>query len=158
MIVIGYQGIGKSTYSNKDVTCIDLESGNFWVDGVRLDDWYKVYCNIANHLSKQGYTVFVSSHQVVRDELKKSDEQVCIVYPSHSLKAEWVQRLYDRYYNSHLDKDYKAWRNAEERYDENIDEMISDGKYFSVYEIKSMDYNVNKIVETLKKVGDDLDV
>ena len=87
MIVIGYQGIGKSTYSNKDITCIDLESGNFWVDGVRLDDWYKVYCNIANHLSKQGYTVFVSSHQVVRDELKNSDEQVCIVYPSHSLKA-----------------------------------------------------------------------
>ena len=43
MIVIGYQGIGKSTYSNKDITCIDLESGNFWVDGVRLDDWYKVY-------------------------------------------------------------------------------------------------------------------
>ena len=29
MIIIGYQGIGKSTYSNKDVTCIDLESGNF---------------------------------------------------------------------------------------------------------------------------------
>ena len=43
MIVIGYQGIGKSTYSNKDITCIDLESGNLWVDGVRLDDWYKVY-------------------------------------------------------------------------------------------------------------------
>ena len=57
-----------------------------------------------------------------------------------------------------MDKDYKAWRNAEERYDENIDEMISDGKYFSVYEIKSMDYNVNEIVDTLKKVGDDLDV
>ena len=57
-----------------------------------------------------------------------------------------------------MDKDYKAWRNAEERYDENIDEMISDEKYFSVYEIKSMDYNVNEIVDTLKKVGDDLDV
>ena len=50
MIVIGYQGIGKSTYSNKDITCIDLESGNFWVDGVRLDDWYKVYNMIVNRV------------------------------------------------------------------------------------------------------------
>lgn len=38
MIVIGYQGIGKSTLANKDLRFIDLESGNFWVDGKRADD------------------------------------------------------------------------------------------------------------------------
>ena len=66
MIVIGYQGIGKSTLANKDLRFIDLESGNFWVDGKRADDWYKPYCQIAEHLSRQGYIVFTSSHEVVR--------------------------------------------------------------------------------------------
>ena len=70
MIVIGYQGIGKSSLAGKN-NCIDLESGNFWVDGKRSDDWYKIYCNIALHLHRQGFTVFTSSHQVVRDYFKE---------------------------------------------------------------------------------------
>ena len=41
MIIVGYQGIGKSSISNPDTRCIDLESGNFFVDGKRPDDWYK---------------------------------------------------------------------------------------------------------------------
>ena len=53
MIVIGYQGIGKSTLAGRDHKFIDLESGNFWVDGKRADDWYKPYCQIAEHLSKK---------------------------------------------------------------------------------------------------------
>ena len=59
MIISGYQGIGKSSLAGKN-NCIDLESGNFWVDGKRADDWYKQYCQIANHLTEQGYRVFFS--------------------------------------------------------------------------------------------------
>ena len=79
MIIIGYQGIGKSTLAGKN-KCIDLESGNFWFydletyQKVRHNDWYIPYCNIANHLSEQGYIVFTSSHEVVRNELKKAVE------------------------------------------------------------------------------------
>ena len=51
MIVIGYQGIGKSSLAGRNNIFIDLESGNFWVDGKRADDWYKPYCQIAEHLS-----------------------------------------------------------------------------------------------------------
>ena len=69
MIFVGYQGIGKSSISGNGN--IDLESGNFWVNLTRYCDWYKVYCNIAKSLSEQGYNVFLSSHKVVRDELKK---------------------------------------------------------------------------------------
>ena len=58
MIISGYQGIGKSSLAGSH-NCIDLESGNFWIDGVRDNDWYKPYCKIANHLSEQGYIVFV---------------------------------------------------------------------------------------------------
>ena len=82
MIISGYQGIGKSTLAGKN-NCIDLESGNFWVGRKRSDDWYKIYCNIAVHLSRQGYTVFVSSHEVVRKELEKykKDNDIFLIFP-----------------------------------------------------------------------------
>ena len=41
MIYVGYQGIGKSSIAGKH-NCIDLESGNFWDNGVRADNWYKI--------------------------------------------------------------------------------------------------------------------
>ena len=125
MIVVGYQGIGKSTLAGRDHKYIDLESGNFWVDGKRADDWYKPYCKIAEHLSEQGYIVFVSSHEVVRQYLEEnSREVVVLVYPSIELKDEWIDKLTKRYARSKLDKDYKALMNAcEGRYVKNIKEL-----------------------------------
>lgn len=123
MIVIGYQGIGKSTLSGRDNKYIDLESGNFWVDGKRADDWYKPYCKIAEHLSQQGYIVFTSSHEVVRKQLENSSEIVALVYPSVELKDEWIEKLENRYKESGLEKDYKALMNAKDRYVENIREL-----------------------------------
>lgn len=123
MIVIGYQGIGKSTLASRDVCYIDLESGNFWVDGKRAEDWYKPYCQIAEHLSQQGYIVFTSSHEVVRERLKNSTEKVIVVYPAVELKDEWITRLEKRYQESGLEKDYKALMNAKDRYVENIQEL-----------------------------------
>lgn len=123
MIVIGYQGIGKSTLAGKNYKFIDLESGNFWVDGKRADDWYKPYCQIAEHLSQQGYTVFTSSHEVVRKQLENSKETVVVVYPSIELKDSWIDRLELRYQCSGLDKDYKALMNAKDRFEENIKEL-----------------------------------
>lgn len=35
MIIIGYQGIGKSTLAKNSLKYIDLESGNFWINGER---------------------------------------------------------------------------------------------------------------------------
>ena len=151
MIVIGYQGIGKSTISNADTKCIDLESGNFWVDGKRADDWYKPYCQIANHLSEQGYTVFVSSHEVVRRELEKSKEFVFIVYPSIKLQDEWLTKLENRYMQTKSNKDYKAYMNAKDRYRDNIIElMASHYGLFGHYEIRDMNYNLKDIIETLR--------
>lgn len=151
MIIVGYQGIGKSTLAGKD-GCIDLESCNFWVDGKRSDDWYKIYCQIANHLSKQGYTVFVSSHEVVRKELKNSKEFVYVVCPSLNLRYEWIDKLRKRYETSGLEKDYKALMNAEDRYCENIGElMCGDLPY---YRITGMDYDLGQIVNELKEKTD----
>ena len=123
MIVIGYQGIGKSTLAGRDHRFIDLESSNFWVDGKRADDWYKPYCQIAEHLSQQGYIVFTSSHEVVRNQLVDSREPVVVVYPALELKTVWLEKLCDRYQRTGLEKDYKAYMNAETRYSENIQEL-----------------------------------
>lgn len=141
MIIIGYQGIGKSTLANKDVRFIDLESGNFWVDGKRSDDWYKPYCKIAENLSSQGYIVFVSSHEVVRNQLVNSEEQVISCVPSLELKDQWINKLKERYERTGLDKDYRAYMNAKDRYTENIIEIAASG--FNVLWIESMDYDLN---------------
>ena len=146
MIIVGYQGIGKSTLAGTN-NCIDLESGNFWVDGKRADDWYKTYCQIANHLSEQGYTVFTSSHEVVRKELEKSNEKVFVVFPAINLKDKWIDKLKARYEATGLDKDFKAFANAEDRYKENITELMTGNLKF--YEITNMDYDLRTIVGVL---------
>lgn len=158
MIIIGYQGIGKSTLAGQN-GCIDLESGNFFYfnkrvgEIVRDTEWYVPYCQIANHLSEQGYTVFVSSHEVVRKELAKSDEIVYCVFPSILLKDEWVKKLKERYETTALEKDFKAWKNAEDRYKENIAELMNSG--FKFYEINDMSYRLQDIVSKLRKRAGD---
>lgn len=152
MIVIGYQGIGKSTLAGRDNKFIDLESGNFWVDGKRADDWYKPYCQIAEHLSQQGYIVFTSSHEVVRKQLENSSETIAIVYPSIKLKDEWIDKLEKRYAESGLEKDYKALMNAIDRYEDNIRELGEYGHERQVCRsiITSMDYDLEAALIHLK--------
>ena len=140
MIVVGYQGVGKSTLAGRDNKFIDLESGNFWVDGKRAEDWYKPYCKIAEHLSQQGYIVFVSSHEVVRKQLEDTKETIVVVYPSLKLKNEWLTKLEERYDRSGLEKDYKALMNAEYKYEENIKELSKSP--FNLLELDNMYYDL----------------
>lgn len=127
MIVIGYQGIGKSTLARTSKGFIDLESSSFYVNGKRPTDWHYYYNRIAENLSNQGYVVFVSSHIPVRDYFKTSDERAVIICPSKYLKDEWIQKLRTRYENNMTEKNLRALRNAEDRYEDNIDELIHDG-------------------------------
>lgn len=152
MIVVGYQGIGKSTLAGRDNKFIDLESGNFWVDGKRAEDWYKSYCKIAEHLSQQGYIVFTSSHEVVRKQLEFTNEPVVIVYPSIDLKDEWINKLEKRYQESGLEKDYKALMNAKDRYTENIKELVDHVHRSHTYglALTKMDYDLEASLIHLK--------
>ena len=144
MIVIGYQGIGKSTLARLSHGFIDLESGCFWNGGKRPKDWHIYYCQIAEHLSAQGYVVFTSSHKEVRERLKASSERVICVYPSILLDFQWKKKLKDRYDETKLTKDYKAWMNAEDRYHENISELMMCGIPHA--EIDRMEYNLGDII------------
>lgn len=152
MIIVGYQGIGKSSLAGRDKKFIDLESGNFWIDGKRADDWYKPYCKIAEHLSQQGYYVFVSSHEVVRNQLKDSQETIVVVYPSIDLKNEWIDKLETRYAETNLEKDYKALMNAKDRYDENITELGEFVNKNSVCGVKliKMNYDLESVLISIK--------
>lgn len=145
MIIIGYQGIGKSTLAKDSWKYIDLESGNFWINGERDEQWYKSYCNIANHLSAQGYTVFTSSHKEVREELKNSSEVVKIAFPALELKTDWLIRLTNRYNESMLEKDYKALINASLYYEDNINDLMNEP--FDKIVINNIDYNLRKLIE-----------
>lgn len=155
LIIVGYQGIGKSTLAKDGNGYIDLESGNFWVNGKRADDWYIPYCNIAMHLAQQGYIVFTSSHQVVRDYLSDNakDIELAVCYPDYQLKDVWIKKLEDRYNQTKLEKDYKAWQNAVDRYDENIDEIRS-SKRFHQITILGISYDLNFIIGSFKCVLD----
>lgn len=151
MIIIGYQGIGKSTLAKEHSKFIDLESGNFFVGGKRQDDWYVIYCQIAIHLSEQGKIVCVSSHKLVRDYLLSlpSTEKIGAIVPSIELKDKWIEKLKNRYEQSQLDKDFKAWKNAEDRYTENIKEILADIENTVV--IDDMNYSLLDIALRLNK-------
>ncbi len=154
MIIVGYQGIGKSSVSGAYNNCIDLESSNFWHECRRPDDWYIYYCKIAIDLSKQGFTVFTSSHKEVRDYLLHFTDQTGIVcvFPSVSLKDKWIKRLRDRYANDQSEKNFKALANAEDRYEANVTEMLDSGHLY--YEIDDADfehgYDLMKVVKYLR--------
>lgn len=160
-IIIGYQGIGKSTMCKKNSDCVDLESSNFWFkdnngNPKRWDNWADIYGNIAEHLSSQGNVVCVSSHFALRKRLKDTKQDVFIVVPSLELKDRWVKRLYYRYLETLLDKDYKAWQNAGEMYEQNITELINDAKEnkWKIIIIDDMD-NYDLYVEICYKLGEE---
>lgn len=146
MIVIGYQGIGKSTLARKSKGFIDLESSSFYVNGKRPTDWHYYYNRIAENLSKQGYVVFVSSHMPVRDYFKTSDERAVIICPSKELKDEWIRRLQDRYHSNMTEKNLRALRNAVERFNENIDELIHDG--IPSILLRDMHYSLETVIRS----------
>ena len=133
VIYICYQGVGKSSTVNECDFFIDLESSNFKDEnGYRTDDWYVYYVNVAFDLASQGYSVFVSSHDVVRKRVSYMKDEyypnidIYVVYPSVELKDKWIERLEKRYDENPTKKNKIAYLNAKDRFSENIAEMKRD--------------------------------
>lgn len=155
MIVIGYQGIGKTSLAYElCARYIDLESSLWKIDGVRADNWYETYCNVAEALAFR-HIVFTSSHDVVRARLKRSKQKVFVCYPALELRDEWVERLEHRYYSTRSAKDYAAWKNAEEKYEENIIDLARSG--FPRIVIRDLSYDLHDLIqEAVRKEYDNV--
>lgn len=150
MIVVGYQGIGKSTICKENPRYIDFESSALKMFGHRPPGWEMPYCQMAIWLSKQGYNVFTSSHKEVRKLLTESDEYCIAIVPSLELEKEWRAKLRTRYEESRLEKDRLAYLNAQDRYKENITEIMEDVE--DVVVIDRIDYDLNRIVTKCEKI------
>ena len=150
VVVVGYQGIGKSTLALQHLRYIDLESSCFRVDGVRPENWAKIYANQAIHIASQGRVVFVSSHAVLRDALLSNFIPPCVhvmaCVPSIDLESSWIERLHDRYDKSKSSKDFNAWKNAEDRYAENIKEIMTDFPEDTLI-IDRMEYSLDRLLQ-----------
>ena len=144
MIVIGYQGIGKTTICKDNPRYIDFESSALKVNGERPADWFIPYCQMAIALSKQGYVVFTASHKEVREYLKDCGEYCVAIVPAENLRAEWLEKLRQRACASGLQKDEVAYLNAQERYEENINEIKDSAEHF--VELSYMRYDLNEII------------
>ena len=142
MIIIGYQGIGKSCLSRSASNVIDLESGCFWNRNYRHIDWYVYYCQIALDLSAQGNVVFTSSHQDVRYQFYRMEhhDDIAVCYPSLELKDFWIEKLQARYEQTKLPKDEKAWERAALCYEADIKDLMASS--FDKIELDNMYYHL----------------
>ena len=158
MIIIGYPGIGKSSISSAPLQTIDLESSLYKENGDHIEDWYVLYCRQAAALAMQGYVVFVSSHKEVQEELRTyyipdDSYTIVIVTPSLYLKDKWINKLSTRYMNTHNDKDYTSYEHVKYNYENDIKSMMSnDNNCFSKIVIQDIDYDLRKIVTSLRSI------
>ena len=159
MIITGYPGIGKSTLASENQNIIDLESSCFWKSEVDADghtvrtrpaEWYIYYCQMAEHLSKQGYIVFVSSHKEVREYLSNNaKEKFCAIYPDITMKDEWIQMLTDRYTNTSDEKDLRALKHAQEHFCDDVKDFQA-GSYTYIATFTGKNYSLKYIVQFLE--------
>lgn len=151
MIIIGYQGIGKSYLSKHPLNhgrFIDLESGLFKdEEGKRPENWVEIYCRIALSLSGQGYTVMISSHQVIQDRLIGCEEPVIAVFPSLKLKDYWIEKLRKRWENDRTTKNEIAYLDAAMNYDSEIRHLMYSG--FKTHQIVDKGQNLSDIWKQL---------
>ena len=120
LIICGYPGVGKSSIAGWN-NCIDLESSWFSndKDGNRIypdEDWVWDYCTLAINLASQGYTILLSTHQAVINQLRdwkwlldREKVKVVIFVPRSDMKKAWVLRLVNRFLDSDLDIDLRAF-------------------------------------------------
>lgn len=149
MIIIGYPGVGKSTLASKLVWSIDLESTCFKYKGEHIDHWWEPYCKVAEHLSQQGYDVYVSSHKAVRDKLKVGSEYLVAVVPDLSLESRWIDKLYARYEETESAKDLAAYNRAKEHFAEDIKAITDDIEH--VITITHMQYNLELLMHKYRR-------
>lgn len=102
-IIAAFPACGKSYCfdRNEDYIILDSDSSKFsWVytngEKVRNPDFPRNYIeHIKENIGKVDF-IFVSTHEEVRKALSDANIDFILVFPSESLKAEWVGRCFLR--------------------------------------------------------------
>lgn len=84
MIICGFPGTGKSMMARQS-RWVDLESTPF------QKDW-ATYARVAKHMSDNGYTVMVSTHQELLEEFEQMEVPYTVVVPPLSDIDAYRQR------------------------------------------------------------------
>ena len=97
IIICGFAGIGKTSIrtavpSYQKIELYDLQSHVF----KKELDWQKTYVDCAIALRKTHDYVFLSTHDVVIDELIRRKEKFYVVYPYRHCKDEYIERFKKR--------------------------------------------------------------
>lgn len=169
MIIIGYPGVGKTTLCGAEKRAIDLES-MFFHGSEKEKNWENLYCELAIDLSRQGYIVFVSSHDEVCEKIKclynPNVDKVVAVYPrsNEKMKTQWIQRLQNRinaYRDSYrrgsnmsfmiFEKNRRALKRAEDHYFSDTNTMSK--LPFCRIELATMQYDLLKAIEEVRGNG-----
>lgn len=143
MILSVFPCTGKTSVASYKNGFIDLESSCFFVDGQRPDNWEEIYVNFAVDLSKQGYTVFISSHKLVRDCMTKRNIPFVSVFPSKYLKEFWKDKLEKRFKEDNSDKNRRAMEYVIKNYEQSIDDMSKD---MITFRIENKDYKFENVI------------
>ena len=108
-----------------------------------------IYGNIADDLSRQGFIVFVSSHASVVNYIASiSHERKAIICPYLTLKEDWIDRLKNRYRQEPTDKNYKAFMNAVDRFDDDIKELL-DTQGYEKFPLSSTNYKLSDFIDNI---------
>lgn len=119
---------GRQVYNNIGEPCgekiLDSDSSLFsWIyeNGVKTNkrnpEFPQNYINhIKEHMNSEDI-IFVSSHKVVRDALKKENIPYYLIYPHKDMKEEWMDRFKRR------GNDESFIKFQDEHWDEFIDDM-----------------------------------
>ena len=152
IVVCGYPGTGKSSIAGYKKT-IDLES-SFFSD--RSDkNWSRRYASVAIDIARQGYTVFVSTHKEVLEQLfaagiPEESVKIVIFCPPRYWKQEWISRLDDRYKQNPCPKNLKALERVRNFYNDDIFELVNNERNWPVFQPEAMDYDLRNYVSAIQ--------
>lgn len=92
-VISGFPGVGKSTLFNNGLNCTDSDSSKFDKEDFPRNYVAHIKALIAHN--EHDY-IFVSSHDTVRAALLREGITYTLVYPSLTLKDEYIKRYEQR--------------------------------------------------------------
>lgn len=136
IVISGFAGIGKSGLKEnvpyyENVKVYDLSSSYFRKE----PGWEKVYCDIIENMVDKYDFIFISTHDVVINEMIERGNNFYIVYPLRQCKSEYCERFINRGSSrEYVEKFMKRWNDFIDkldniRYDKKI--ALRSGQYLS---------------------------